>query len=371
MTTYSEPIGRFGQQMEVVCHDNAGRPVVVPVSYAALLSKVAAERKADDVTEATPADVETVLPFVPASDLIRRVILLDTLDVDQFCEPVFADPDCCVGVGEKDIYLFKHKTGQSLIVDLFAGWAWIAFDYFEMEQKAYRHAFALECPERFAGDASADWISKVVELLTNGLPSQHEGSDLRFLVLAGLLTKVAANSSPKAVNVCQARAKEVMDKLQALPLLKRHMAAAGKDALTLAVWLLDNPEKLVNPAALDLSGEMFNDTHVRKIAGMSGLKELDLSGTLISTGALESVSSLRQLTRLNLQGTAVENSGMRQLEDLPLVELNLARTRVSDGGLTVVGRIKTLQRLDLRGTVVTEGGVIATRKALPACEISR
>lgn len=355
-------VGSRAEEVEVVCHTSPDSPilVVVPADYAA--------RSSSSIV--TAEDVIKILQFIPAPDLIGRIVLMDRDNPNDFCDGTIDDVEAIVGFVRNDIYLFNEEPGKRLVEDVMRGWSRLAYLYFEMEQEAYNHAYILEAPKE-PGWQSVDWVRRLVTLLTDGCAAAAEpGVALRSLVLARLLDYVATKSGPKAAAICAARSAEVQKKYDVATALKGVRGGNEKSLAMLAVWLLEKPETVLNTRKLDLSGEKITDIHVARLTGLGALEELNLSGTLISDQSLSKISQLKGLKKLNLSGTRVHNSALKALQDLPLTELLLSGTQVSDGGMSSVGKIFSLKALDLSQTAVTESSLAFLQRALPHCRIS-
>lgn len=355
-------VGSRAEQVEVVCHTSPDSPIllVVPVGYGAT--------SAGSIV--TAEDVIKILPFVPAPDLIDRIVLMDRDNPHDFCDGTIDDAEATVGFVRNDIYLFRAEPGKRLVEDVLRGWSRLAYLYFEMEQEAYNHAYMLEAPNE-PGWQSVDWVRRLVGLITEGCPATPEpATALRTLVLGRLLEYVATRSGAKAAGLCVARAEEVQKTYNVVSVLKNFRNVNEKSLAMLAVWLLDKPETVLNSRRLDLSGEKITDVHVARLVGLAGLEELDLSGTLISDQSLSKISQLTGLKKLNLSGTRVHNSALKLLQGLPLTELLLSGTEVSDGGMSSVGKIFSLKALDLSRTAVTGSSLEFLQRALPHCRIS-
>lgn len=355
-------VGSRAEEVETACHTSPDSPilVVVPTNHAAHSSS----------STVTAEDVIKILPFIPAPDLIGRIVLMDRQNPKDFCDGTIDDAEAIIGFVRNDVYLFCSESGKRLVENVLRGWSRLAYLYFEMEQEAYNHAYLLEAPKE-PGWQSVDWVRRLVTLLTDGCPVAAEpGVALRSLVLAKLLEYVAAKSGPKAAAICAARSAEVQKKYDAATALKCARGGNEKSLAMLAVWLLEKPEIAFNKRQLDLSGEKITDLHVARLTGLGALEDLNLSGTLISDQSISRISQIKGLKKLNISGTTVHNSALRSLQDLPLTDLILSGTQVSDGGMSSVGKILSLKALDLSGTAVTESCLEFLQRALPHCRIS-
>jgi hypothetical protein len=149
-------------------------------------------------------------------------------------------------------------------------------------------------------------------------------------------------------------------------------------------------ESLVSLSSIGIRNTDLTDDHLPFLASFSGLQVLDiaynpnvgknlesltraqqvywidLSTTAVSNDSLGPLGRLPSLQRLALQCTAVTDSGLSELQDLPLTYLNLAGTAVTDDGLAaLVEDHPTLRTLDLRATGVTRNGISKLVPKLP------
>lgn len=339
-------IGKNAEAIEAVHHQSADTfiTVVVPVDYK------------DQHT--TPADVLAILEKLPSPPLISRIILLDDNNVSRYCQEPLEHGESA-GYTGKDLYLLRHEAGTALEKAIFTAWCHFAFEYFEIEARAYCNALLLEGDSDWPGP---DWIHHLTDLFLTG---QTQATPLRRAVLFRFMQLLASRNHGKAWG--QSATPDNTDTAIAAE-LRRH---AGSDKVlgSLALFLLADPALALSSPELDLSGEFLVDTDAVKLSQLKNLQLLDLSFTLISGQTLAAITGMTSLRQLNLEGTAVTNSSLRQLEALPLETLNLAGTKVSDGGLVTLSKIKTLKHLNLRAPGISKNLVATLQKELPHCEI--
>ena len=110
---------------------------------------------------------------------------------------------------------------------------------------------------------------------------------------------------------------------------------------------------------------MIQDSDLRELASIKGMRKLDLSETAVSSNGLMAVSSMPTLTTLSLPRNGLEATVLTKLHDLPqLRELQLIGVPIGDRDVGELARFPLLNRLCLTGSEVTDGGVEAMVESL-------
>lgn len=114
---------------------------------------------------------------------------------------------------------------------------------------------------------------------------------------------------------------------------------------------------------LDLMSTGANDTCMRHLDGLIGLKVLNLRGTKITDVGLRVIKGLKSLRHLHLSSeitdaSLVYLSGLKSLE-----KLSLLSTKITDAGLADVAKVTSLRELFLGGINITDAGLAHLAKS--------
>jgi hypothetical protein len=102
----------------------------------------------------------------------------------------------------------------------------------------------------------------------------------------------------------------------------------------------------------------ITDAGLQQLKGLTQLEKLSLSGTEVTDAGLVNLQGLRKLRELGLGETGVTDSGLDRLLGLSgLRDLWLDSNEVTDTGLAHLEGLRKLQSLDLAFTQVTDAGL--------------
>jgi len=108
---------------------------------------------------------------------------------------------------------------------------------------------------------------------------------------------------------------------------------------------------------LDLKSTGADDTCMRHLDGLTGLKVLNLRGTKITDVGLQVIKGLKSLRHLHLS-SEITDAGLVYLSGLKSLEkLSLLSTKITDAGLADVAKVTSLRDLYLGGTNITDAGL--------------
>ncbi|MBN2380826.1 hypothetical protein JXM67_13590 [candidate division WOR-3 bacterium] len=126
-----------------------------------------------------------------------------------------------------------------------------------------------------------------------------------------------------------------------------------------------NLKRLDNLSVLEAFGPGINDTSLKHLVDLTGLKVLCLSENKITDKGLVYLEPLTDLRSLDLEFTHCSDTGLIHLEGLVnLRKLNLHLVYISDEGLIHLANLKNLRELHLWGKGISDRG-IAYLKNLP------
>jgi thiol-disulfide isomerase/thioredoxin/Leucine-rich repeat (LRR) protein len=101
-----------------------------------------------------------------------------------------------------------------------------------------------------------------------------------------------------------------------------------------------------------------DDSGVRHLSHLTGLKSLELDGTKITSSAASSIGKLTKLRYLGVHSTQIDDDGMTAVAALPELEtLGLYGTGVADVGLKTLSNSPSLKAVYVGRTRITDRGV--------------
>ena len=116
---------------------------------------------------------------------------------------------------------------------------------------------------------------------------------------------------------------------------------------------------------LSLASYGVGDDDLESLAALTDLRFLDLSNNRFTVAGLKSLASLQKLEALGLQKTEITDEAVAALTALPNLQvLDLRDTEVTDASISSLLQIRSLRDIFLKGTHVTAAGGLRL-KALP------
>ncbi|MDP2895078.1 MAG: hypothetical protein Q8Q12_00795 [bacterium] len=153
----------------------------------------------------------------------------------------------------------------------------------------------------------------------------------------------------------------------AVPAGKRLWLSVGKDA-----WKDLSPLSRLKPddlyrlsfsyLSLEENRAMPDDTCVRHIAALTGLRVLDLTNTHIAPGGLKLIRNLKSLESLTLPAGTTD-AGLVQVSELRWLKiLHFSENKITNGGLAHLTHLSSLEELDLGGERIGDEGLVHVGK---------
>lgn len=103
---------------------------------------------------------------------------------------------------------------------------------------------------------------------------------------------------------------------------------------------------------------LIDDSSIRQLSHLTGLRSLSLDGSKITSGAAPWIGRLTKLQHLNLNSTGIDDEAMTAIAALPELEtLGLYGTGVTDVGLKTLSDSPSLKAVYLGHTRITDRGV--------------
>jgi Leucine-rich repeat (LRR) protein len=150
---------------------------------------------------------------------------------------------------------------------------------------------------------------------------------------------------------------EGVGRLVELPRL-RELSLQGKlQDLDLTDAFVDALARLQRLQTLSLIGTNLTDQGLKRLAGMTQLRELSFAGHVTDTG-LKALAAFQQLRTLDLADSGISDAGLKELGALRQLEvLRLNRTKVTGSGFRSLASLPALRELRLGGCALTDAGL--------------
>lgn len=106
--------------------------------------------------------------------------------------------------------------------------------------------------------------------------------------------------------------------------------------------------------------------------GLAHLRELYMSGTKITGTGLSYLKRLRNMEGVDLRATQLSDAGLKALSTVASLQwADLSVNEISNAGLNHLVRLKQLRRLAIGHTKITNTGVVAFKRQLHDCAVTR